>query len=77
MFSSDNEISLKPKANSLPGVTVTGGLSAYQLGQKVGTENVALTAAQMPSHGHLVNAVNEPGNTNIPARNTLLSGVGR
>jgi microcystin-dependent protein len=53
------------------------GLSSYQLGQKVGTESVTLTAAQMPSHGHLVNAVNEPGNTNIPARNTLLSGVGR
>jgi microcystin-dependent protein len=30
----------------------------------------------MPSHGHLVNAVSGPGNTNIPARNTLLSGVG-
>ena len=52
------------------------GLSSYQLGQKVGVESVALTAAQMPSHGHLVNAVNGPGNVNIPARNTLLSGVG-
>jgi microcystin-dependent protein len=52
------------------------GLSPYQLGQKVGAESVALTAAQMPSHGHLVNAVNGPGNVNIPAGNTLLSGVG-
>jgi microcystin-dependent protein len=52
------------------------GLSSYQLGQKVGAESVALTAAQMPSHGHLVNAVSGPGNVNIPARNTLLSGVG-
>jgi microcystin-dependent protein len=52
------------------------GLSPYQLGQKVGAESVALAAAQMPSHGHLVNAVSGPGNTNIPARNTLLSGVG-
>jgi microcystin-dependent protein len=51
-------------------------LSPYQLGQKVGAESVALTAAQMPSHGHLVNAVNGPGNVNIPASNTLLSGVG-
>jgi microcystin-dependent protein len=52
------------------------GLSSYQLGQKVGAESVALTAAQIPSHAHLVNAVNGPGNTNIPANNTLLSGVG-
>jgi microcystin-dependent protein len=52
------------------------GLSSYQLGQKVGVESVALTAAQMPSHSHLVNAVSGPGNVNIPANNTLLSGVG-
>jgi microcystin-dependent protein len=30
----------------------------------------------MPSHTHVVNAVSEPGNGNIPAANTLLSGVG-
>jgi microcystin-dependent protein len=52
------------------------GLSSYQLGQKVGAESVALTPAQMPSHAHVVNAVNGPGNANIPASNTLLSGVG-
>jgi microcystin-dependent protein len=52
------------------------GLSSYQLGQKVGTETVALTVAQMPSHAHVVNAVSGPGNGNIPAGNTLLSGVG-
>ena len=52
------------------------GLSSYQLGQKVGAETVALTAAQMPSHAHPLNAVNGPGNVNIPASNTLLSGVG-
>jgi microcystin-dependent protein len=52
------------------------GLSSYQLGQKVGAESVTLAAAQMPSHVHLVNAVNGPGNTNVPAGNTLLSGVG-
>jgi microcystin-dependent protein len=52
------------------------GLSSYQLGQKVGVESVALTAAQMPSHAHPLNAVNGPGNVNIPASTTLLSGVG-
>ena len=52
------------------------GLSSYQLGQKVGAESVALTPTQMPSHAHPVNAVNAPGNGNIPAGNTLLSAVG-
>ena len=52
------------------------GLSSYQLGQRVGTESVALTPTQLPSHDHAVNAVNAPGNGNIPARNTLLSAVG-
>jgi len=52
------------------------GLSAYQLGQAVGAESVVLTAAQLPSHGHAVSAVDGPGNSNIPADNTVLSGLG-
>ena len=52
------------------------GLSAYQLGQAVGAESVVLTTTQLPPHGHAVSAVEGPGDSNIPAGNTVLSGVG-
>lgn len=52
------------------------GLSPYRLGQAVGAETVALTTAQLPSHAHTVNAAAGPGNSHVPAGNTVLSGVG-
>jgi microcystin-dependent protein len=52
------------------------GLSPYAIGQTVGAESVKLSTAQMPSHGHIVSAVDGPGNSNIPASNMLLSGLG-
>ena len=52
------------------------GLSPYRLGQTVGAESVQLTIAQLPPHAHLVSTVNGPGNSNIPADNTLLSALG-
>jgi microcystin-dependent protein len=52
------------------------GLSSYQVGQTVGVESVTLTTSQMPPHGHIVSAVDGPGNSNIPANNTVLSGLG-
>jgi microcystin-dependent protein len=51
-------------------------LSAYQLGQAVGAESVVLTTAQLPPHGHAVSASDGPGNSNIPADNTVLSSLG-
>jgi microcystin-dependent protein len=52
------------------------GLSPYPIGETVGTESVFLKTAQLPPHGHIVSAVNGPGNSTIPADNTLLSGLG-
>jgi microcystin-dependent protein len=52
------------------------GLSPYQIGQTVGAESVLLTTAQLPPHGHIVSAADGPGNSNIPADNTVLSGLG-
>jgi microcystin-dependent protein len=52
------------------------GLSPYQIGQTVGAESVPVTIAQLPPHGHAVSAVDGPGNSNIPAKKTVLSGLG-
>jgi microcystin-dependent protein len=52
------------------------GLSSYQIGQIVGAESVMLTTAQMPAHGHIIRAMDGPGNSNIPANNTVLAGLG-
>jgi microcystin-dependent protein len=52
------------------------GLSLYQIGQTVGAESVQLTIAQLPPHSHIVSAAEGPGNCNIPADNTALSGLG-
>ena len=52
------------------------GRQPYQIGQTVGSESVQLTTAQLPPHGHIVSAVDGPGNCNIPAGDTLLSSLG-
>jgi microcystin-dependent protein len=43
------------------------GLSSYVIGQHAGVESVLLSAAQMPSHTHLVNAVAGGGNSASPS----------
>jgi microcystin-dependent protein len=50
------------------------GLSNYQVGQKTGFEETTLTAANLPSHTHTLNASSSPGtssspNGNLPAVN--------
>lgn len=52
------------------------GLSPHHIGQTVGAEAVTLTTAQLPSQGHIVSAVDGPGNSNMPATNAVLSGLG-
>lgn len=52
------------------------GLSPYQIGETVGAESVFLRTSQLPPHSHIVSAVDGPGNGNIPADNTVLSGLG-
>ncbi len=42
------------------------GLTPRQMGQRSGTETNTLTVAQMPSHGHAINAKDE-GNTDDPS----------
>ena len=53
-----------------------GWQSDYQIGQTVGTETVHLTLAQLPFHSHKVMAVDAPGDSNIPAGNTILANLG-
>ena len=45
------------------------GLSPYQIGESVGVEQVELTVAQLPSHGHRLGGVAGPGNVDVPAVN--------
>jgi len=62
------------------GVGQGAGLSPYDLGQETGTETVAVSPAQMPSHAHAFDASNmkgtlrcrdERGNQRGPAGNVL------
>jgi microcystin-dependent protein len=53
----------------------TGGGSSYVIGQLSGVESVTLTTAQIPAHGHSVNAtstnqVQSPGSNTFPAVST-------
>ncbi len=50
------------------------GLSNYNLGQQTGSENVTLTQAQMPAHGHNLGAQASPGNALSPAGAFLAQG---
>ena len=50
--------------------------SPHPIGQIVGVESVMLAISQIPPHSHRLNAVDGPGTTNIPADNTVLSGLG-
>jgi microcystin-dependent protein len=52
------------------------GLSSYQLGERVGVEQVALAATQLPTHSHRLGASAGPGAVGIPAGDRLLAGVG-
>lgn len=45
--------------------------SGFTLGQKGGEAAHTLSTAEIPTHVHLVNAQNAPGNTNIPSGNML------
>src|ERR1700744_1470800 len=57
-------------ASRVPIHTGTGpGLSAYQIGQLGGTENVTLTVQQTPSHTHVMLATNS-GQVQTPTANT-------
>ena len=54
------------------------GLSRYQLGQRGGTESVALTANEIPAHNHsaTVHAVGGAGNANVAAGNVWAKDLG-
>jgi len=43
------------------------GLTARRLGERVGTETVTLTEAQMASHNHTARGVKSPGNVGPPS----------
>lgn len=48
------------------------GLTSRRLGEKVGSEMVSLSEAQMPNHTHTMRANNGPSTTPLPATNTSL-----
>jgi microcystin-dependent protein len=52
-----------------------GGLSSYVIGQAGGVESVTLNTQQLPSHNHMANAANAPGNSKTP-QGTILSNEG-
>ena len=49
------------------------GLTPRQLGETGGTETVTLTAAQMPSHGHAIQANSNPADLSSPTTNRSLA----
>lgn len=51
------------------------GLSNYVLGQVSGSENVTVLSTQMPSHTHLVTAVNSQGNAPVPDSSSYIAGT--
>lgn len=61
----------------LPMHTGTGpGLSPRNMGQKLGSERVSVSASQVPSHNHDMRASTTPGTQNIPAGGLLASSPG-
>lgn len=52
------------------------GLSARSIGETGGSQNVTLTASQMPTHNHLVMANGTAGTTFTPANNYLAADSG-
>ncbi|MFM7022293.1 MAG: phage tail protein [Flavobacteriales bacterium] len=53
----------------------TGSNYNYALGQTAGSENVQLTASQLPLHNHSINASTSNANTNVPTNNYLAAPV--
>ena len=49
------------------------GLTARRLGEKVGTETVTLSEAQIPSHTHTLRATSGRGNTTTPSNQTSIA----
>lgn len=47
------------------------GLSSVQSGQMAGSENVTLTTANLPAHGHAMNASSDAASVGTPAGNSL------
>lgn len=51
------------------------GLSSRAIGQKIGSENVILTQAQIPSHTHIVKSQSAEGEYTIPSAKTIASNM--
>ena len=47
------------------------GLSSHPIGQKSGSESVALSASSLPAHNHTLQASGSPATESRPAGNTL------
>jgi microcystin-dependent protein len=52
------------------------GRALYTIGQQAGNENITLNGTQIPSHNHMVNAVNTAGNTQRPIGHLLSQSIG-
>lgn len=54
----------------------TGGTTNWVAGMSGGSETVALTPAQMPSHNHPLQATSQPATLSTPGGNTLAADAG-
>ncbi len=57
----------------LRGRIANGAGSGFVLGQKTGEENHLLSATEMATHTHTLNASNQPASTNVPTGNLYAS----
>jgi microcystin-dependent protein len=52
------------------------GLSLHDLGETGGSETVSLLESEIPSHAHALMAQGTPGDSNVPAANSIARVVG-
>lgn len=59
-----------------PGIATGGGQINWQVGQKAGAEQVALSEAQIPSHNHPLQATSEQATVTNPLGNLMAADAG-
>ncbi len=52
------------------------GLSLHDLGEAAGSETVSLLQSEIPAHSHQLRAVNDVGDVNTPAGNSMARSTG-
>ena len=52
------------------------GLSLHDLGESAGSETVTLLESEIPAHSHTLMGQGAPGDTNVPAGNSIARAIG-